>query len=120
VKSNTKENLEKIEHCVPTVEKIEKTGNIFSLSYSKAQQRGHKYMAIQRDTNFKDDKKGQEAKSGGKMLSFNQIKFANTSNYNYHLPSADQFDKQAGCSMDICKDIYKLPHELWAVYQLYK
>lgn len=116
------ENNENILDCVPTEESILKIGNSFSKSFATAQQRGHKFMAIQRDTNFKNKEpiKRKKNEIGGKMLSFNQLNYTKKNDYNYLLPSEDQKDKNAGCTLEVCKEIYDLTTELWAVYQLYK
>ena len=97
-----------IENCVPTSDKLIKCGNSFSKSLAEATKKGHKYMALKADSNK------------GELLTFNQLSYGSKVDYNYNLPSDDHHDKMAGCAKDICDKKYKIPNELWAVYQLYK
>lgn len=106
-----KEDTSHINHCVPVSDKSIKgqLGSSFSKSLGHALNQGHKYMALKRGISDKDSE----------LLTFNQLAYGSKVEYNYHLPSFDHHDKQAGCSRDVCKKKFDLDNELWAVYQLY-
>jgi hypothetical protein len=100
----------------PTSNVPEPIGNSFSKSYSVAQGRGHKYMAIKRDC----IETSGCTENGGEMLSFNQLNHINKVEYSYGLPSIDQKNKLTGCSLEVCKEKFDIEKEIWAVYQLYE
>jgi hypothetical protein len=109
-------NSDLIEDFYPTSNVPEPIGNSFSKSYSVAQGRGHKYMAIKRDC----IETSGCTENGGEMLSFNQLNHINKVEYSYGLPSIDQKNKLTGCSLEVCKEKFDIEKEIWAVYQLYE
>jgi hypothetical protein len=109
-------NSDLIEDFYPTSNVPEPIGNSFSKSYSVAQGRGHKYMAIKRDC----IETSGCTENGGEMLSFNQLNHINKVEYSYGLPSVDQKNKLTGCSLEVCKEKFDIEKEIWAVYQLYE